>query len=153
MVEMSKTSKINDAELVTKLCDAIRFGMSDNAACGAVGVHPMTFARWMKKGYDDPEAETIYGDFYLKVLRSKSEAEMRDTQAIIESGDWKSKAWLLERRNPETWANRTVVESDRTPSPEDIAALRKFSTEELEKMLESGNLNSLASKTITVEEE
>ncbi len=146
-------AKINNEALVGEFLSYIAEGASEGAACGAVGLHPMTYAKWLQKGYNDPEAVTMWGQFYLKVLRAKSIAEMRSTQSIADARDWKAQAWLLERRNPESWSEKQRSAPETTgPSPDDIAALRLLSTEELEKALQSGHIAALLeSNTIEVE--
>lgn len=101
------------------LADLLRRGMTRQAAAAAVGIGWATLKEWVARGEGtDPDREPteIYAAFAAAIREAEAsfEAEaIADIRAATTFGgapDWKAKAWLLERRFPEQWGNRTKQE-------------------------------------------
>ena len=86
----------------------LREAMSIKAACALSGVGKSTFYDWVN---EDSE------------FASEVEAAKRFSEAVMisrikalgeEKGDWRSYAWLLERRFPEEWSAKKEIELNQT---------------------------------------
>lgn len=135
---------VENKVLVNTLCGLLAEGQSENAACGQAGLHPVTYSRWMQRGYNDIELETPYGDFYLQVQAAKGHAEQMQITKILDAKDWKAAAWHLERAYRESWGEvRQVNVKGENMAPEDIASLRQLPPAEIERILASGDAGAL----------
>lgn len=74
-------------------------------ATQAAGVSTTSFYRWMERGEESGCAPELR-DFAVAVKRAIAEAETRLSTIIANAAQtqWQAGAWLLERRNPATWA-------------------------------------------------
>ena len=109
---MSKSKKVGrpskkDA-VREELLANLREAMSIKAACALSGVGKSTFYEWLS---DD------------EVFADEVEAAKRFSEAVMisrikalgeEKGDWRSYAWLLERRFPEEWSAKKEIELNQT---------------------------------------
>ncbi len=88
-------------------------GFTIRAALGRAGVPLQTFEDWMRKGGDvfSKSRYTLpvhlavepYKSFALRVRSAEAESEMAASVRIMESKDWRSHAWYLQRRFPDVW--------------------------------------------------
>lgn len=100
------------------ITSALRLGLSYTLACQAAGITYNTFRNWLDQGEqllntsDDPDPSD-YIDFYLAVKLAEAECA-RSRLAIInaaaDNGTWTAAAWVLERRFPKDFSQRTATE-------------------------------------------
>jgi len=107
---MGRPSKLTP-EVVRKICDNIRLGMSYERAAMCAGISRSTFHLWKAKG---EQAKTgKYLDFLNTLVQAEMEGEQRLLAAIKKAGidgKWPAAAWILERRHPSHWAKVTKHE-------------------------------------------
>ena len=87
---------------IDKLCDIIAQGYTREAACGQIGIHRTTLWRWM----DDDE------ELKKRVEIAGFKQEMKLLSPIVKSDDWRASSWLLERRFPERYGQKTELALD-----------------------------------------
>lgn len=86
-------------------------GASDKDIAAAVGVCPQTFCTWQTHPRGRLQRE-------LSEALKKAEADYKTAllkvvaKAAVER-DWKAAAWILERKYPEEFAKKTIVEQQR----------------------------------------
>ena len=81
-------------------CAAIQKGCTYKAAASAVGVCDKTIYNWLRKGRESTRKNCKYKQFLHATKRAEHERQQFLLERIIEATDkdWKSAAWLLERR-------------------------------------------------------
>ncbi len=85
------------------------------AIAAKIGVTASTLSKWIRKGEAGKEP---YAKFARDFRRSESESEATALEGILSAchpdgrPDWKAQAWYLERRYPETYAQRKRVEAE-----------------------------------------
>lgn len=90
----SKERRVLDqAAVKERICDALKLGVTCEAAANYAGCSRDTYYRWRK---DDP-------DFAAAADLAMSASEVQLIMDIRSDGSWQSKAWLLERRWPERY--------------------------------------------------
>lgn len=97
------------------ICDAIRECLPYQEAARLAGVDPATLRRWMRRG---EEGRKPYDALCAAVKKAEAEAQRMLVQRIgnpdaDKAKGWQRWAWLLERRWPETWAQRQPEVSNR----------------------------------------
>lgn len=136
-------------EVADKIVDLIEQGVPYTTVCGALGISPDQFKKWLKIGKTGTNPH--YTDFYHKIAKAEANAEILLLNELKRIGgeDWKSRAWTLERRWPEHWARRDRIEAE-IGLKHDITVTKK---EELaEKILRDPDALGLARKLIEGEE-
>jgi len=126
---MAKYSK----ELVQKLKEAIKSGLSDNKACDYAGISREIFYRWQRKkledGNDNPEYKIdlvdilkkaradkckLYADVIKAAGMAEHEAECPKCKSKfmvkLPQKQWQAIAWLAERTEFEEFGNKQKVE-------------------------------------------
>lgn len=99
--------------IIAKICDALAIGATYKSAAQYAGISECTFHNWMKKG-----RKARYGrfhDFVQDVEEAKGRAKIGALASIAKAakdGDWKAAKWLLERREPEGYADHNRVKID-----------------------------------------
>lgn len=85
---------------------AIRSGATERAAAAMAGVSRATITRWVQADEQRQLEEDAAREAYLDELRNEIDeaARTKDRDA------WKAAAWLLERRDPDRWKQRTASE-------------------------------------------
>lgn len=97
-------------EVQEKICESLREGVSREGAANLAGFSGPTVMHWLRDGLKDPEGP--YGAFATAYTDAEAELELSAVKRIvIGKSDWRALAWLLERRFPTRWGNRTVVEN------------------------------------------
>jgi hypothetical protein len=84
-----------------------------NVACMAAGVLPSTFQKWRKRWRDGDPAAAEYEWFFASIKKTIAAGEaalLARNEAAADAGGWQAAAWTLERRWPERWARKDVVE-------------------------------------------
>jgi hypothetical protein len=116
-----------------KFLDAIMLGVSVEGACATVGWVNRSIYRYIKRGRDAIEAagldetenplehldqlakdDRIFAEFAIRYEDAKSGCEQAHLEKLLEfgKGDWKSRAWVLERRWPERYTRTRKIGAD-----------------------------------------
>ena len=117
-------------EIHREVVDLVREGNYLDTAAAHVGISRGTIHAWIRRGRRLQEGPdwTQYGaedraflDFSIAIRRAKAESEAGDLGAIRASvdrngfPDWRARAWILERKNPERWGRRDTIAVGRAP--------------------------------------
>ena len=101
------------AELIEHICDFISSSQSISAISRLVQISESTFYRWLSKA-KQPGAEQVYVDFAARVEEavqfSEVEALQRIRYASRRDEHWRAAAWILERRFPEKYGRRAILQ-------------------------------------------
>ena len=109
MTTIGRPTKLTN-EVQERICDVLRAGNYQDAACGYVGISENTYYQWLKKG---ETGQQPYADFREAVRRARAEAELRNVTLInraAQSGQWQAAAWHLERSFPRKWGRMERLE-------------------------------------------
>lgn len=98
-----QASKLTEA-MVTAICDHLRNGHYRSTAAHLVGIHAVTFSKWMGL-----EGEP-YESFQQSVLAAEAEAEQRQLTKITESPEPADAKWYLARKFPDRWAETRRID-------------------------------------------
>jgi transposase len=93
----------------------IRAGNWVSVTAEATGVHRSTIYSWVERGEADVDAglDTIHARFAQAFTKAQAEAQVLlvgMVRAAAVRGDWRAAVWMLERRFPEQWGRKAVVE-------------------------------------------
>lgn len=103
-------------DIIQKFSDLVKAGNYESTAAQLLGFDPSTICKWKNKGTDDEEkgqTNTIYYKFLLATRESSAYSEAWHLQQIRkagESGNWQASAWYLERKYPDKWGNKYMLE-------------------------------------------
>lgn len=98
---MGRPSKFTP-EREQRLLDEVRSGNSHRVACRAAGITEETLSQWRRH-------KPVFAEAFM---RAEAESEADLVAEVRHADDWRAKAWLLERRFPETWSQRQRLEVD-----------------------------------------
>ena len=106
---MARPEKINP-QTVDVICKALEMGAKREAAANVAGIHVATLYAWLSRGKE--ESEGLYYELAERLKRSESMAQLRALKSIQDASetDWRSAAWLLERRFGFTVHQQPLVE-------------------------------------------
>ena len=96
-------------EIGKKICQLVAQGNYPSSACEQVGVPNSTFFGWLKRG--ESTQEEPYHSFAGALRMAESISESSAIAEIVESTDWRARAWFLERRYPDRWSQKNNNES------------------------------------------
>ena len=102
---MGRRSKLTP-ELQDKICNAVRIGATYGVAAGAAGICERTFHNWREWGEERRSGK--YVQFLQALRKAESVGEVKHLASITASGAEGSK-WILARRHPERWANKSEI--------------------------------------------
>lgn len=140
---MPRPTKLND-DTKEKVITAIKAGSYVETAAAFAGIAKSTLYEWLRKGAN--EKEGIYRQFAEEVEQALAHADVRDIgiiAAAAQKGVWQAAAWRLERKHPDQWGRRQVIQvgtGDEALKTQEID-LANFTDEELdmlEKLLKKG---------------
>lgn len=133
------------AEKVDKILQAVRIGVSLEAAAAHAGVPKRTLFNWLAAGRKEG-AKKIYRDLADQVEAANATFEVTALARITKAGEdsWQADAWRLERKFPDKYARRTKVESNVTVSAVPFIDMGRLSVEQAEQLLELLRLASPA---------
>jgi len=99
-------------DLITKLANMIRAGVTIKDACQAIGINESTYYKWRKRAEAEPKS--LYFKLIQSIERAQAEAKI---SIILEwrkllSGDWRACEAFLKRRYPEEWGDRIKHEGE-----------------------------------------
>lgn len=122
---MAKKNGLTDQQHA--IVTAISIGLNRDQAAAIGGISKRTIQRWMKDGREDVEADvpvskSKFRRFYLAVVVAEAEFEQTALQGIAAAGaaghqNWTAYAWLLERKWPERYGKREVVQLEGGDTP------------------------------------
>ena len=97
---------IKKTDVADKMIEMLSRGVPPSTVCRYAGVHYTTFRRWMEVGAEG--TNPVYTEFLDRVAKAEAKAEITllGKMDAFHDEDWKSVAWMLERRWPENWARR-----------------------------------------------
>jgi hypothetical protein len=97
------------ADVRDKVVNAIRLGGSRNDAALFAGIDPRTLRRWMDAGAE--EGDGPHAELRAAVVEAETiwKVTALGTIAKAASTDWKAAAWLLERRHPAEFGDKSVL--------------------------------------------
>ena len=94
-------------ELIDKFEALLSAGNYQVTACHALGISQSSFHQWLKKGEEAEDG--LYLQFQQAVKRAEHIAEAKWMRDISQDPSWQSKAWLMERRFPESWGSKDYL--------------------------------------------
>lgn len=118
-----RPSKLTPA-MHTKICDMLRKGNYVTTVASACGLHPQTIHTWRRRGSDpnyapegvefDEDGFTLdfYGDFARDTTIAMAQAEVEAVGSLKDhfDRDWRAAAEFLQRKFPERWNPKVVME-------------------------------------------
>ena len=117
-----KASKLT-SELSSQLCKYLTLGMSPPQAAEMCGVHRNTMRYWLRRGEKEWLDEDSHYAAFLRDVNSATAACMRRGLLLVNQAaadDWKPAAWLLERRFPNQFAPKQMIEVRTQEAVEEI---------------------------------
>jgi hypothetical protein len=130
-----------------QIVEAVRAGNYLKTAAEAAGVPESTVRTWRDQGKAAYEANTDspFLAFYLDYTKAEAEAEKTFLADLVAALRGKQQNWagymtILERRRPEHWKRREVVETQEKPAEtleEQIQRIQTMPRAELEELLTS----------------
>jgi hypothetical protein len=105
-----------DEKIADEFVARVRAGHFFETAANLVGLPVQTMRAWLREGVANPRGK--YGPFSSAVKRAKAESEDADLTEMERraknandgAGDWKERAWRLERKDPRKFGPRVTVE-------------------------------------------
>jgi hypothetical protein len=125
----------------TKIIESLANGGTITGACSLAGVTTKTYYEWRKKANEGLKS---YEDFFNEIEKRKQEVaddlfhgikKLSDHEIIkvdgkehLIKGDWRAKAWLLKRLNPEVFNLNKIAkeENEDNNNNDDLLDLKKF---------------------------
>ena len=107
---MARTSKLTP-ELQTEICQYISDGNTYDRACRLANISDSIFYKWKARG--EKESEGVYFQFLQSVKKAEElfkQTNIAIIQQAAKDGTWVAAAWLLERKHPEEFGRRQVLE-------------------------------------------
>ena|ERR1043165_6727981 len=111
---MGRKAIISDQTKVAQFLQALRVGAPVRLACSHVGWGESTVWAAIAKGEADG-APKMYREFSDAVKEARDRAELRALTVIANDSSWQSKAWYLERTQPDRYGRRTRLEHTTPP--------------------------------------
>lgn len=96
------------SELINRMGDLFRLGMSQVQVAKFHGIPPQTLRRWINFGRKGRRG--LYMDLVAQMWKGEA-AAVKDCltnlhRAHVDGNKWQAAAWYLERKHPEEWADR-----------------------------------------------
>lgn len=119
-------------EVAEKILLFLKLGNSQKAAAQAAGVSESALQKWLAQG--EREGTGRFFQFLQDVRRAQAEWQSAMVKTIQQAAlgkdgkglKWQAAAWLLERRDPKNWAQRTPAEG----AAEELAAQQQVEEED-----------------------
>lgn len=102
-------SKLNPSTHET-IVNAIRAGAYIETAAAMADVGRSTLHAWLRRGAN--ETSGPYREFHRDVSKAAAASEVHDVALIGKAAEsvWQAAAWRLERKHPERWGRRQVIQ-------------------------------------------
>lgn len=107
---MGRPTKLTE-EVKGRIVTAIKAGSYVETAAAFAGVGKSTFYDWLKKGATAKSG--IFRELSLEIEQALAHADVRDIGIIAKAaqkGIWQAAAWRLERKHPDQWGRRQVIQ-------------------------------------------
>jgi transposase len=105
--QTGRPSEIGDAGLLQQLLTAIEDGNYIETACHLVGLSPVTYYNWKKRG---EQGESPFDRFLNAIKEAEARAEAKMLANVRRASElpqfWAAGMTVLERRHPERWGKR-----------------------------------------------
>jgi hypothetical protein len=105
---MGRPSKLTP-EVTKTITDAIAIGATYQAAAEYAGISLSTFNDWLVR------PEKFYREFSEAVRQAEARGQIRLLAEIQKADDWRSKAWILERRHKDAFSLKVQQEVSGDP--------------------------------------
>lgn len=110
-------------EVLDLIVRHVATGAAVDTAAAAVGVTGPTLRKWLIRGRDAlmadeiPESEAIFAELVHKVngILARFEIEALERIGRHADYDWRAEAWLLEKKFPESYGKRSLLEIGNKP--------------------------------------
>lgn len=107
-----------EPDVAEALLECIEMGMTIQASCGYAGISEETFYLWQRRSEEDELAgktsrNSVYIKFMNEFKKAKGKCQRKHLKRIeeaSENGSWQASAWILERRFPEAFGNKTQID-------------------------------------------
>ena len=111
IVPGGRPSKLSP-EVKQRLFKAIKTMCTYEVACAYAGISYSTLREWILKGEKHKTGQ--YRQFLEELKEAEAEAEVAMAARINLAGErhWQALAWILERRNPETWGRKDFMDAN-----------------------------------------
>lgn len=109
---MARPTKLTP-EIQRTIVAALQRGNYAETAAALAGISKDTFYAWLRRGARTKAG--IYAQFSDAVKRAMAHGEARDLQVVdsaAQGGAWQAAAWKLERKFPQRWGRRVIVDDD-----------------------------------------
>lgn len=145
MEEKQKKQRVGRPESLTKyvwekieLC--IKSGTTIECACRNAKISRSTYYLWKEKA--EVKKQKKYIDFFKMVEEATGYAELKLVLDIQKDTDWRSKAFILERRFPD-WTKKTEVKVNDVSEPKKVIQynVKDLSKEQLDEILNNDDDN------------
>jgi hypothetical protein len=109
MTQRGRKSKLTK-ELIQEAANIIKMGIYVETACDYLGIHRSTWYKWLSEG--EKAKGGLKKEFFDTIKKAEAEAQIRNIGIIQQAAkdNWQAAAWYLERRYPERWGRRKVIE-------------------------------------------
>lgn len=104
-----RPSKATD-EIMKKVLDGIKAGLSYQGACGLARISFNTFNSWRKAGERADSGK--FFEFLKELSYAEAIAEAEQLKKIKDDPDTKYACWILERRHPDRWGKKEQVKQE-----------------------------------------
>lgn len=92
----------------------------ESLLCEAAGIDQDTLCNWKKLALDGSRP---HKEFFGKLRQKRAVAKIEKLKAIEDNGEWRAKAWALERTDPERFGRQLVEHSGRNGAPMEVVGL------------------------------
>ena len=104
-----RPSKATD-EIMKKVLDCIKAGLSYQGACGLARISFNTFNSWRQEG-ERAESGKFF-EFLKELSYAEAVAEAEQLKKIKDDPDTKYACWILERRHPDRWGKKEQIKQE-----------------------------------------
>lgn len=100
---------LDKPDLADRFIELIEEGHYYNTACNMVGWNYDSVMQWLDKGSRGVDKD--YYDWWCRVKQAEANAEvsLHEKIAAHHAEDWKSVAWVMERRFADRWGRREAI--------------------------------------------
>lgn len=97
-------------EIMGRIVAAMKCGAYPETAAAFAGVSKSQLQAWLTHGANNPESDEGKFHFVFSKVMAQVEKDLNETIRRAAMKDWKAAAWLLERKHPERYGKRQVIQ-------------------------------------------